>query len=135
MAVQSKFARYEQLLHEAHVAGLAAGEAAVPVPMIVGDAKNLFSNEFATGAKLHYEANGVCGFAWIHLGRGNSSFARWAVKNGHGSKSYYGGVDIRVRAHGQSYERKVAHADAFVAVLKADPLLADERIYVESRLD
>jgi len=67
---------------------------------------------------------------------GNSSFARWLVKEGHGRvDSYAGGVMIWVRTASQSYERKRAYARAMAAVLSAAPELEGLKIYTGSRVD
>ncbi len=62
--------------------------------------------------------DGVCGFAWVTIRPGTSSFARWVSKTGRGRKGYYGGIQIWVSGFGQSMTRKEAYADAFAAVLR-----------------
>jgi hypothetical protein len=54
----------------------------------------------------------------VNVSAGSSSFATWLVRCGHARKSYYGGVDIWISAHGQSVDRKEAHAQAMASVLK-----------------
>jgi hypothetical protein len=111
------------LYNLAHVAGQTAAEKSVPPVMIVTDAQ--------TGYKYPPVMDGPCGFGWITVRPGNSSFARWLVKNGLASKAYEGGVQIWVGAYGQSYVRKIAYAHAFSEVLAG----AGIRAYGVGRLD
>jgi hypothetical protein len=110
-----------QLFAAAHAAGMAAGNAAVPTPMTVVDT--------ISGHVYLPVAAGVCGFAWINV-PGNSAFGRYAKKRGY-SKGYPSGINIWVREFGQSYERKMAYAQAFAAVLKE----AGVKAYASGRLD
>ena len=60
-----------------------------------------------------YDPIPICGFGWVNIKPGNSRFARWLVKEGYARKdSYYGGVCIWIGAHEQSYDKKLAHANA-----------------------
>ncbi len=116
-----------EALYKKAQAGLAAGEAAAPAPMyVVGTSPS--------GEKTYYPPvmDGVCGFGWVNVKPGTSSFARWLKANTHAhTDSYYGGVTYWVRGFGQSYERKVAFARAFAAVLKE----AGIKAYGTGRLD
>lgn len=105
--------RYEQfkaLFDIACVKGIEAGNAALPTPMIVRDG--------FTGALVDYVEGGACGFAWVNVRPANSSFGRWLVKNNLARRSYRGGLDIWISAHGQSYERKCAHAGAMAQAFR-----------------
>lgn len=114
-----KIANPEILYAEAEAAGIAAGEAAAPRPMIVYEADVLTGRAKPDGQAWHVP-EGVCGFAWVNIRPGTSSFARWLKAAGHARRdSYYGGVTIWIGAHGQSYERKMAHARAMAAVFAA----------------
>lgn len=118
-------------LHErAHAAGIAAGNAAVPVPMVVGEAQSLLSDKIDRSKPTYYVADGVCGFAWVHI-QGNTPFARWATKNGVARPGYPKGKDISCHEFGQSMQRKEAYARAYARVLNE----AGIRAYAESRLD
>ena len=118
------------LWQKAHEAGLAAADAAVPTPIIVGEAKSLFSNEIDHSKPTYYVPQGLCGFAWIQF-KGNTAFGRWAKKAGKASPAYGGGLSTSVRVGGQSIEIKEAYARAFAAVLNEAGITA----YAESRLD
>ena len=48
----------------------------------------------------------------------NKGFGHWLIKQGIARKAYYGGAEMWIGAHGQSYERKTAHANAMVHVLR-----------------
>ena len=112
-------------------AGLAAGKAAQPRPMVVGNAIGL-SNKIDPNGPLYHCAEGTCGFAWVRVSSGRSSFAKWLVKNGLGRKAYGGGVDIWISDHGQSIERKEAHARAMANVLRTD---LQVECHADSRMD
>lgn len=114
--------KWAALWADAAAAGKAAGDAAVPDPMVVttGD-----------GAKSWYVSEGPCGFAWVNVKPGTSAFARWLVKAGLARKSYYGGVDVWVSDYGQSIARKEAAARAIARVLSDAGITA----YAQSRLD
>lgn len=119
---------HSQLFIKARNAGLAAGEAAAPTPM------HVVQRDVRTGEIVKRYApvmDGVCGFAWVKVVPGTSSFARWLKRNGHASPSYSGGVDYWVREYGQSMERKAAFAQAFAKVL----VEAGIQAYGQSRMD
>ncbi len=127
---------FEEVFDKANAVGLAAGLAAVPTPMVFGEAAGITGNEFKEGATLYHEPEGVCGFAWINVAPGTSRFARWLKAQGHArSDEYYGGVTIWMRGHGQSMERKEAHAKAMTEALKE--ALDDDglRVHWNSRMD
>jgi len=67
--------------------------------------------------KSWYVSEGACGFAWITVKPGTSSFARWLVKNKGARAAYYGGVEIWVHEGGQSVDRKTAYARAYAKTL------------------
>ena len=59
----------------------------------------------------------ICGFAWVTVRPGNSRFANWLKKTDKASPAYRGGVQIWVSDYEQSYDRKLAHAQAMARVL------------------
>jgi len=123
---------YGAIFDEADRAGVLAGTGAIPTPMVVGEAKGLFSNEFAEGAKKYFVADGVCGFAWVNIKPARGGFVTWLKKSGIGRlDSYYGGWTIWVHDFGQSYERKMAYAGAFAEVLRKHGITA----HANGRLD
>lgn len=105
----ARYDEYQALLTTAYRAGTVAGQNAVPKPMTIIEADPI-TGKPKLGARADKIMEGACGFAWVNIKPGNSSFARWLVKNNYASKSYYGGVDIWISDHNQSYERKLAHA-------------------------
>lgn len=117
-------AQCKALYERADAAGKAAADACIPEPMLV---------QRADGYIYPPVMGGVCGFAWINIKPGNSSFARYIKLNVYGgrSDSYYGGVSLSVFGYGQSYERKHAYAAAFADVLSE----AGIRAFAMSRLD
>ena len=118
-----RYAAFENLFAQAHEAGMTAGRECVPVPMIV------------SGYENQPVMDGPCGFAWVNVRPGNSSFAIWLVKTGRARKAYGGGVQIWVRYFDQSYTRKSEYADAMADVFRSSPLTENLRIYAASRLD
>ena len=112
---------FKKLWEEAIAAGLEAGKNALPTPMIVEQHANPLDDNSPVMQDWHV-SEGVCGFAWVNfkmkggLGR---KFGQWLIKNDHARKdNYYGGCTIWVGDHGQSIERKSAHASAMAATLQ-----------------
>lgn len=130
----AKFAReakFKALLDKAQAAGMAAAEKARPTPMVVGTPEHFFSDKIDTSKPTYYVADGVCGFAWVTF-PGTTAFARWARDNGHARKAYGGGYQIWIRQHGQSYERKGAHAQAMAEVLREGGI---KSAFADGRMD
>ena len=111
-----------------------AGNATKPRPMVVGQAKGMFSNEIDYSKPTYYEPEGVCGFAWVNVKKGNAPFANWLKKNGYARPdSYYGGVTIWVSDYNQSMQRKEAHARALAEAINDAEVGVSA--YMSSRLD
>lgn len=125
-----KAAAFQRLYDQAHLAGLAAGRAAIPDPMFV---QGQGRDENGAPIVINYPPvlDGVCGFAWVTIRPGTSSFARWLVKNGYGRSAYGGGVQVWVGYFNQSLTRKEAYASAFAKVLQEAGITA----YSGSRID
>jgi hypothetical protein len=137
----------ETEMRELHARALAAADQAFydarPQPMIVyepGDpVASLLGRDDGglANARRVYEPvmDGACGFAWVTVRPGTSRFARWLVKHGIArSDSYYGGVSVWAPGGdpgSQSYERKMAAATAYAAVLSEAGITA----YANGRLD
>lgn len=118
---QQRYAEYQRIYDNAVVAGRHAGQAHTPTPMIV------------SGYEDQPVMDGPCGFGWVSIRPGNSAFARWLTKQGYARKAYEGGVHIWISGYGQSYERKVAHAQAMAEVFRTH--FPELRIYGTGRLD
>lgn len=126
---------YDALWEEARADGYIAGTDALPTPMTV----TKHTNPLDAGSPVEQEwhvSEGACGFADVNfsmksgLGR---KFGQWLIKNDLARKdSYRGGVTIWISDHGQSVERKSAHASALAKVLQ-EAGIADA--YSSSRLD
>ena len=123
---------YKKIMAEAHEAGMAAGEAKVPVPMVVAEHENMLDDNSPV-KKAWYVPSGLCGFAYVVTNEhGNGKFVKYLKSVGEGRKHYYGGYYAKyVREFGQSYEQKVAYAHAHADVLKSYGIKA----YVDDRLD
>lgn len=126
---------FDALLVKAVEAGRTAGQTALPTPMTVTQHANPLDDNSPAEQSWHVP-EGACGFAWVNfsmksgLGR---KFGQWLIKNDFARKdSYQGGVTIWIGDHGQSVERKSAHASAMAAVLQ-EAGIADA--YSSSRLD
>ena len=141
-----RFTRFQAaaLYKKAMAAGDAAAAAAIPAPMVVGTPKNLLGSlmggddgGFDPAKPVYYVSEGVCGRATVVIRPGNSSFARFVMKNDYGYKRYYGGVAMSVVSRtsplfrSQSYERYQAAASAAAAVLREAGIDA----YVDSWMD
>lgn len=123
-------ARWAELARKAREAGEAALAAATPTPMIVEQRIDPLDDESRV-TKQWYVPQGACGFAWVTIRPGNSSFAIWAKNNLGARKAYRGGVEIWVHQGDQSVELKEAYARAFAQVLRE----AGIKAYAQSRLD
>lgn len=111
-------------------AGEDAARKHTPTPMVVTQHANPLDDN-SPPVKEWYVHQGVCGFAWVTF-PGNTSFGRWAVKQGHARKAYGGGVQVWIGQYGQSAELKEAHANAMAKYLRENGV---ERAYAGSRLD
>ena len=116
-----RYAQFEAVYNKAVAAGREAGEKAVPAPMTV----------VGPGERYHC-AEGVCGFAWVTVSPGNSSFAKWLTKNKLARKAYEGGVQIWISAFNQSMQRKEACASAMAELFRAELGI---KAYAGSRMD
>jgi len=124
-------ANFEALFYKADAAGMAAGEAATPTPMVVGSPSSLFGNDVALSKPTYFVADGVCGFALVKI-KGNSAFGRWAKKAGKARPDYPSGLAISAAGRfNQSMQRKEAWANAFANVLSEHGIDA----YAQSRMD
>jgi hypothetical protein len=74
---------------------------------------------------------GACGYARIKLPDARKAFARWAVRSGKGRNHYCSGAEIHVGVDSQSFDRDVAYANAFAAILRLNGIECS----VLSRLD
>ena len=120
-----RVARYDEfsdLYHNAYQAGLIAGRAENPSPMNVINPSN--------GQQWHVP-EGACGFAWVKIRPATSSFARYLLKQKLARTSYSGGLEIWIGEHGQSVDRKLAHAQKMADIFKANGIQA----HAFSRLD
>lgn len=123
-ARSERYAQFETAWREAHEAGMAAGEACKPITMVVSNP--------STGQQWHI-ADGACGFAWVTVHPGTSSFARWAIKTKNARKEYGAGIKLLWVSHfNQSMARKEAYAQAFAEVLRAK---LGVQAYSHSRMD
>lgn len=146
------------LFKKAEEAGMAAGRAIRPTPMVVVERENPFDDNSRITKQYAPVMDGMCGFAYINFVPGNSKIANaakkrygasrdddyrtgremdraFAAKVGIGEvfKRYYGGCQASIWAFGQSYDRKTAFAAAYAKVF-ADAGYG-EFVSYESRLD
>ena len=123
---------FADLFQRAHLAGIDAGQRAIPTPMVVIERANPLDDASEIVRQYEPIADGVCGFAWITIYPGNCPAANYAKKHAGASAAYGGGVQIWVHEFGQSYERKMAFAGAYARVLRAGGVA---RAYSGGRLD
>lgn len=120
------------IYQEAHQAGLDALNAATATPMVATERVDPM-DDTSPVKEVWVVPQGVCGFAWVRVVPGTSSFARYLRKTGLGRTSVdgWGGVRVSVREGKQSLELKEAYAGAFARVLRSHGIDA----YAESRMD
>lgn len=121
---------FAAIFKAAHVAGMEAGNARVPVPMIVSQHANVMDDNSAV-VKAYYVPSGVCGFAWVNIRDGRSAAAKAAKEHAGARPAYRGGMQIWVGEFGQSMEQKEAYAGAYAGVLRENGIEA----YSDSRMD
>lgn len=121
---------FAALYAEADAAGKAAAEAAIPVPIVVGEETSPFSGQVDYSKPTYFVSEGLCGFAWVTF-KGNTAWGRWAKKTGVAKPAYGGGLQVWISGYGQSVTRKEAYAAAFAQVLRDNGVTA----YAGSRLD
>ena len=128
---ESKNRKFSELWARADIAGSAAVDETVPVPMVVEEHANQLDDNSPIVRQWHVP-DGPCGFAWINIKPGNSAFANWLKTEGIARKDhYYGGVTIWIRKYGQSVQLKEKYATAAAQVLSNEGVQA----YASSRLD
>lgn len=126
----ARYKAFADLMADAWRAGMEAGAAIRPTTMVVVEPSNPLDPS-SPPRNVWREPEGPCGFAWVSVHPGTSSFARWLTKSGGAQRSYGGGVSIWISQFNQSVERKEACAEAMARVLKAAGINA----YAGSRLD
>ena len=104
-------ATFQKIVAMADAAGMVAGQAATPEPMVVYEAAGITGDAPKPGGQSWYVPEGVCGFAWVRFA-GNTEFGRWAKRHGIASKGYPSGLEVWVGAFNQSYDRKMAFANS-----------------------
>ena len=113
----------ELLYRNADAAGRFAVSDAEIKAMIVTDER--------TGQQW-FEADGVCGFAWIKIRPARGEFVKWLKKNNIGkTDSFEGGYMIWISDYNQSMQKKETYARAFARVLADNGI----RAYSMSRMD
>lgn len=121
---------FSALWEKASAAGMVAGSAMVPRPMVVMEDGGFGRENEIRQAWIVNE--GACGFAWVVVRPGNAPFANWAKKNRGARAEYGGGCCVKwVSEFNQSAERKERYAQAFARVLAEAGINASAR----SRLD
>lgn len=122
----------ETIYAEAAAAGIKAGSEVGVTPMIVGESTTPFGNTIDYSKPVYYVSEGVCGFGWVNIKPARGKFVAFLKQSGIGrTDTYEGGYTVPVYEFNQSYERKVAYARAFAAVLNKYGIKA----YASGRLD
>ena len=96
--------RWEAIFELAKQAGELAAEECVPTPRKI------------SGGELIMD--GQCGGAYVVVYDARTGFARWLKTTGHGERWPTGGVSFGAKTEGQSADRAMAYAEAFVRVLR-----------------
>jgi hypothetical protein len=111
-ATQGRLLAYETVYAEAQRRGREAGEQVEVQPMVVEERVNPL-DDTSVMKRIWHVPGGVCGFAWVLFPDCRSPFVKWLLAQGHAGKRYgKSGATIWIYAHGQSYTRKKAHAEA-----------------------
>lgn len=124
-ARKNSLATFKRVWNEAWGAGLIAGRAHCPTPMVVQQHANPMDDSSPVVQEWGPIEGGVCGFANVCVAPANCSFAKWLRENYRETNQgfdpysdYHKCVMISVSEYGQSYERKCAHARAVADYLK-----------------
>jgi hypothetical protein len=106
----------------------AAGAAAAAAFKAAGQVQPMTVTD---GKQNWFIADGPCGFAWVRFRDGRSPFAKWVKSTGKGYNGYPTGVEVWIRAYGQSIQMKEVHAAAMAASFTAQGIPAS----YNSRMD
>jgi hypothetical protein len=121
---------FKSIFRAAHEAGMEAGNARIPTPMVVSQRANVLDDNSAV-LKSYFVPSGVCGFAWVNIRDARSAAAKAAKEHAGARPAYRGGMQIWVGEFGQSMEQKEAYAGAYARVLGENGIEA----YADSRID
>lgn len=132
-------ATFKAIIAEADAAGKEAVSKLKVIPMIVGEAKSLFSNEIDYSKPTEYVADGVCGFSWAYVypeHKGNTKLGKQERKvlEAFGFEQDYCNpkkYTLWISDFNQSMQKKEAYARAFAAVLSSFGIRAGS----QSRMD
>jgi len=122
------YAEYERVWRMAVEAGHDAAEGTTPDPMVVVRRADPL-DDTSPVLRRWVVNDGACGFAWLRT-KGNTRFANWAKKNA-GWRKGYEGVTYGVSHFNQSYEKKMAFAEAAAQVLREHGI----KVYAGGRED
>jgi hypothetical protein len=122
---------------EACKKAIIAGMNNKPTPMSV--VRVGLDNQPLPNEKPSIVMEGPCGFAWVTIRPARGAFVKFMKSIDKGRNGYYGGYEISTNVieretgvnFGQSYERKMAAAEAFAETLQAWGINA----VAEGRLD
>ncbi len=122
---------------EACTNGALAGKTSTPTPMVATSVG--LNDQPLPNTKSYVIMEGLCGYAWVTIRPARGAFVNFLKARGVGRSGYYGGYEISTNVieneanvnFGQSYERKMAAAEAFAATLQAWGINA----VAEGRLD
>lgn len=129
---------FETLWAEASEKATEAWIGAEPTPILVYTPKGLFDDTPDTEKPMYVHSEGLCGFAWLVVKDGRTSFARWLAKNDIGSQSaYYGGRIIHPSDMVNADRKSQSHERKCQAMFVAAKVFRDAGINVEviERLD
>lgn len=110
--------QYIKIYAEAQEAGRKAANDCSPAVMVVEEHSDPLDDSSPV-VKSYTVPQGMCGFAWVRVRPANCRFANWLkALDLARTDTYAGGVVIWISDHGQSYERKRAHAKEMAKVLR-----------------
>lgn len=121
----------KEIITKATIAGNEAVTKAKVIPMVVGTAKGLFSNEIDYSKPTEYVEDGYCGFAWINVYpefKGSTKLGKEERKvleaAGFSKNEYEKNYQRWVSEFNQSMQKKEAFARAFSKVLRENGINA-----------
>lgn len=116
---------FHEVCDEADIAGLKAVQELTVIPMIVGETKNLFSNDIDYSKSTEYIEDGPCGFSWVSVKpkhKGNTRLGKEEraelEEMGLFKNEYTKTYQLWISQFNQSIQKKEAYARAFSKVLQ-----------------
>jgi len=129
---KQRYANFDRVWNKACRLAREESDKCVPTPMTVVENQDPLDDNSPL-KKAWFVRSGVCGYAWLVVRPGNSSFAKWMRKNKDSRQAYHGGEHWSCPLRIQSMEIQIAYIHEFVRVLESE--LKDIKVYSMNRMD